>query len=364
MPADSLVARDGRYIVKLGEPMEEACYLDSARLVAYDLPPGVHMTLDERMSTLGPEPSGGARYYRDEIGVKRAWNDRDEDVTADIASADLRAADVGELDDRFIGRLKNENVITLELGEVLSRERKLMMIIDGWIEYPYSQTMFAAWQAGAKYEAPTIEALGEDEQWHVVLEQFGYPAGMPRQMSVELPLERIPSGATKLRIRTNQEIYFDRIALVVRDDSQAVVSRPLRLASSRLLPSGFAQRTTGDQRQPHYDYDKRTPFWDTRHQRGFYTEFGTVDELIAIKDEALAIFGPGEEVHMEFDADLPPLEPGWTRRFVLELDGWCKDMDLFTKDGETLEPLPTRGESKVMRETLHQKYNTRFESGR
>jgi tetratricopeptide (TPR) repeat protein len=364
LPTGALAAKDGRYIIKLGEPMEEACYLDAARLVAYDLPPGVSMTLDERMSIMGPEPTGEARYYGDELVVKRAWNDRDEDVTSDILKADLRAAAVRELDERFIGRLKSENAIILEFGDVLSRERRLMMIIDGWIEYPYSQTMFAAWQAGAKYEAPTIEALGADGQWHVVLEQFGYPAGMPRQMSVELPLEKIPSGAMQLRIRTNQEIYFDRIVLAEIEESAGVVSRPLRLASSRVLRSGFAKRTTGEQRQPYYDYNNRSAFWDTRHQRGFYTAFGAVDELIATRDDAMAIFGPGEEVHMEFDAEMPALQPGWTRRFVLALDGWCKDMDLFTKDGETIEPLPARGESTSSGSTLHERFNTRFESGR
>ena len=47
--------------LKLGEPMEEACYLDAARLVAYDLPPGWQLVLDERMGIAGPEPTGRAR---------------------------------------------------------------------------------------------------------------------------------------------------------------------------------------------------------------------------------------------------------------------------------------------------------------
>ena len=46
--------------------MEEACYLDAARLVQYDLPPGWQMTLDERMGILGPVPTGEVRYYRRE----------------------------------------------------------------------------------------------------------------------------------------------------------------------------------------------------------------------------------------------------------------------------------------------------------
>ena len=41
LPEGLPVARDGRYVLKLGEPMEEACYLDHADLVAWDLAAGL-----------------------------------------------------------------------------------------------------------------------------------------------------------------------------------------------------------------------------------------------------------------------------------------------------------------------------------
>ena len=143
------------------------------------------------------------------------------------------------------------------------------------------------------------------------------------------------------------------------------LSLPSAAARCRYSEAGFARRTTGPQRVPHYDYRRRAPLWDTRHQRGWYTEFGRVDELVAHEDGGLAIFGPGEEIDLHYDAaNLPPLADGWTRRFVLEARGWCKDMDLFTKDGETIEPLPTSGKSSPNRHSLHERYNTRYESGR
>jgi hypothetical protein len=40
-------------------------------------------------------------------------------------------------------------------------------------------------------------------------------------------------------------------------------------------------------------------------------------------------------------------------------------MDLFTRDGETIDPLPTRsGAGNAARDTLHARYNTRYQSGR
>jgi hypothetical protein len=115
-------------------------------------------------------------------------------------------------------------------------------------------------------------------------------------------------------------------------------------------------------RRPSYDYDRRTPVWDTRYPRGHYTALGPITDLVANQDGAVAIFGPGEELDLEFDASQASLTPGWTRRFVLEARGWCKDMDLYTKDGDTVEPLPgTRGPAATR---LQQRYTTRYESGR
>ena len=362
LPIDLLQPKDGRYELKLGEPMEEVCYLDSVRLVAYDVPPGWKMTLDERMSILGPEPTGAPVFYRDEILPLRALNDRGEDVTELAKVADHRAVPVGDVDHRFIGRLVDEHVLTLEFAEPIEGgERQPILIVDGWVEYPYSQTMFAAWQAQADYRAPTIEALGDDGVWRIVLEQFGYPAGMPRQMSV--PLDGLPVGTTKLRIRTNQEIYWDRISVAYAEPCPQAVRYELALHSAKLATVGFARRTTASQRLPNYDYQHRSPFFDNRHMTGMYTAFGAVDDLVADADDALAIFGPGEEIQFEFDAlrDDPP--DGWRRCFVFETRGWCKDMDLYTKDGETVGPLPTNGRNTADRDRLHRSYNTRYESG-
>jgi hypothetical protein len=66
-------------------------------------------------------------------------------------------------------------------------------------------------------------------------------------------------------------------------------------------------------------------------------------------------------VVLDFEAPLAPVADGWTRRLVLELRGWCKDMDLYTLDGETIEPLP--GTNTAARARLHPRFNTRYASG-
>jgi hypothetical protein len=234
-----------------------------------------------------------------------------------------------------------------------------VLMIDGWVEYPYAQTVFGAWQAGIPYAPPTLEARDRAGRWHVVAAEFGYPAGMPRRMT--LPLPALPPATTALRLRTTQEIYWDRVAIVYSEPLPAAVVHELTLVAATLRESGFAARLTGPQRTPSYDYARRAPLLDTRHPRGWYTRFGAVTALLGQADDAVAIFGPGEEVQLEFAAPDAPVARGWTRRLVLDAQGWCKDMDLYTKDGETVLPLP--GRDTPARRRLHAQYNTRFEGG-
>ena len=367
LPENLLVARNGVFEVKIAEPMEEACYLDAARLVAYDLPPAWQMTLDERFAMEGPSPTGEPVFYRQSSVPMSVSNDRGHDVTEHLVAADLHAAEPGKIDRRFVGRTQ-EYELTMTFDQPLTQARgRPILICSGWIEYPYSQTMFSAWQAGATYDAPTLEAQAADGQWHLVIEQFGYMAGMPREMSVPLPAGRLPRGTKRLRLRSNMEIYWDQVTIAYAEDGANVSRHELSLQSASVAETGFAVRPKLPQRLPYYDYDRRLPLWDTRHQSGFYTRFGSADPLVRRTDDAVAIIGPGEEVHLSFSATLPELPSGWTRRFVLETNGWCKDSDLFTKDGETIEPLPLRevdtSRKHEQRHELHAKFNTRYRSG-
>ena len=158
------------------------------------------------------------------------------------------------------------------------------------------------------------------------------------------------------------QIYWDRIAVAYAETPPAYHAKRAPLQSARLGQSGFARRSNLDQFRPHYDYSDSSPFWDTRYLAGFYTRLGPVEELVTATDDAVAIIGPGEEVHFEFAAAAPP-PPGWSRFYVLETNGWAKDMDLYTRDGETVGPLPSTGKPEAVRDSLHQRYNTRYQAG-
>jgi tetratricopeptide (TPR) repeat protein len=363
LPANLLQPKGDHLRLKLAEPMEEACYLDRAALVAYDLPTGWSMTLDERMGVNDPQPTGQPRFFRESITPVAASDDRGRDLTAALAKADHVAADPGDRDPRFVGFCREYAIAITFDRPIDATAGDPMLLIDGWIEYPYSQTMFAAWQAGVPYQAPTLEARGPDGKWVTLLDAFGYPAGMPRQMSVPIPRAKLPAGTRELRLRTNQEIYFDRIAVAwsLPCPEARVTTAPL--SEANLAETGFAKRLDFPHHRPGYDYATRAPLWDAVHQDGFYTRFGRVDDLVRQTDDVLAIFGPGEEIELAFKApsDAPQK---WTRTWVLQLNGWCKDRDLYTKDGETLPPLPALSpDTRARRDEMHRQWNTRYRSG-
>ncbi len=360
-------ARDGRYAIKITEPMEENAYLDKLRMHVFDLPPGWNVIPDERMQTGEPAVTGAPLFYRKTVSPTRVVRGDGVDLTAELAAADHLAADPGPLDERFIGRLAEPLEFTLEFGKVINPPgTRPVLTADGWVEYPYSQTVFAAWQAGARYEPPTLEARRADGQWQTVHAGFGYPAGMPRRMA--LPLDALPPDTVALRLTSNLEIYWDRIDLVYAEPApEEVLHAVVRPDRARLAKTGFPERLARPQRRPDYDYSVRQAFWDTRYLPGFYTALGPVRPLVDTADDALVIMGPGEEVQAEFPA--PAEAPdGWRRRLVLEVHGYAKDMDLYTEHGDAVGPLPRRyaddPEAVARREALDARFQTRYQAGR
>ncbi|MEM9383484.1 MAG: FG-GAP-like repeat-containing protein [Pseudomonadota bacterium] len=364
-----LSPRRGRLALKLTEPMEEVAYVDQLALHEVLVPPGWQVMLDERHST-DPRrpPSGELRWYRESLRPLGARDGRGHEVLAAVLDRDGVAVPVGVRDTRFLGRLQASQVLTMEFAAALGEQdgRARWLLADGWVEYPYSQTLFAAWQAGVTYEPPSLEVSTDGEHWQLVAARFGYPAGMPRQMA--LPLHDLPRGARYLRLTGNLEIYWDRlrVALVEPAPTPARVT-PLPLQRAVLSQVGFPVRTTHAQRRPHFDYGQRQTFWDTRYTRGAYTAFGDVRELVGEQDDALALVGAGEELHAEFAASASFPGEGWSRRYLLTTAGWAKDMDLYTRDGDSVDPMPHRSDEPgvlARRDALHARFHTRPLSGK
>src|SRR5439155_116202 len=205
---------------------------------------------------------------------------------------------------------------------------------------------FAAYQSGVTLTAPVLEMEDRtDILFRPVLDPMGFPAGLPRMISVDLS-SLAPLKSRRLRLRTNMRVFWDQVFLAEplseSEAAEKVKVNEIRLSGAHLHRRGFPREHSPDGREPKiYDYsilDNTQPF---RVMTGDYTRFGRVTDLLTRTDDRFAIFGKGEEISLEFPTKgLPDVPRGWTRSFMLYPNGYCKDMDLHTAYPDTVEPLP------------------------
>ncbi|MFQ5844850.1 MAG: FG-GAP-like repeat-containing protein, partial [Planctomycetota bacterium] len=245
---------DGSFVLRVLEPLEEISYLDEATLLAVDHPEGVEVFPNERFA--GEEPFPEFRIWEVErrIAAVRAWNDRGADVSAEIAAVDRRYAPI-RLDGRFEGFARPHWLALDFSGRVPApaEGERLLLLLDGWVEYGYSHSNFAASQAGLALEPPRLEVL-EDGSWKTAVANTGYPAGLPRTMTLDLT-GVVTRRRPVFRLRTNLELYCDRVTLGVdRGRGRARVHR-VAPQGAHLHERGYPREYSPDGALPLlYDY--------------------------------------------------------------------------------------------------------------
>jgi hypothetical protein len=351
--ANQLVTLDGEYVLKLAEPMNEVTYLDRLQLLVLDHPTDVAVYPDERFASADPPVTQDLLAFRQRIFPAQARDHRGRDVTGKLRAWDRDTVD-GFARRAWLGYAE-EHWVELDFGDRLAKlgpDEPAVLCLAGWTDYPYPDSIWAATQAGVALLPPVLERLGAGGKWYTLVADAGFPAGLPRLMTLDLT-GKLGGPRCVLRLRTNMQIFWDQafVAPLLASvpsargemrNAQLKVTR-LEVGTASLSPRGCMQEYSPDGRQPTlYDYDRldRIP---VSPPAGRVTRFGDVTPLLRAADDRFVIFGPGDEVTARFDArHLPPLPPGWTRSFVLRTWGYCKDSGLFTATGETVEPLPFR----------------------
>jgi Tfp pilus assembly protein PilF len=335
---------DGRYVIKIAEPMDEIMYLDGAKLVVIDHPADLSVFPDERFAVADPPPSQELLFFKDRLFPRTARTSGGSDATNIVREWDRRTVD----DFRpslWLG-MAEEHWIELDIGQQLAAvgpKDRLVLCLAGWTQYAYPHTIFGLVQAGTPPMSPALEKQDAAGNWQPVVE-IGFPAGEPRMMTVDLT-GKLAGYTGKLRIRTNMHVEWDQIflaPLVATNMLKPQVSE-LQVADAKLGFHGFCQEVSPDGRHPPlYDYDRLENVAMSNWQ-GWLTRFGDVSELLRDTDDRFVIGGPGDEVTLTFDAKgLAPIPAGWNRSFVLRTTGFCKDNAPFTATAGDVQPLPFR----------------------
>jgi tetratricopeptide (TPR) repeat protein len=337
---------DGDYVLRVLEPLEEVSYLDEATLLAVDHDAGVEVFANERFACEEPFPEFRIWELGERFAPVRAWNDRGADMLGRIAAVDRRYPPV-PLDKRFKGFAK-EHWLALDFTGRVPRAgegQRLILVLDGWVEYGYSHSNFAAGQAGEELALPTLD-VREGDTWRVAIANTGYPAGMPRTMTLDVTGVVTPEQPV-FRLRTNLQIYWDKVTLGLDRGARGAKVHRVLPRSAILGERGYPREYSPDGAQPLlYDYGIIDPGYPFKTMSGDYTRFGEVEPLLREPDDCYVIFGKGEELVLRYAASaLPPLPAGKKRTFLLYTVGFCKDMDPYTAHPYSVEPLPFRAMS-------------------
>src|SRR6185369_11070263 len=335
-------SRNGRLSFRFMEPMEEVVYLDQVRLYAVDHPTNVTVNPNEYFSSNPPYPDFQlvASDQKQVTLPPGAWDDKGMDVLSHLRERDHDYVTGFKLLN-FSGYTE-PHTLELDLGKPYQGE-PLRLLMRGFIEYFTATSMYAAHQAGLDPIAPYVEALNANGEWKRVIDDMGFPAGLPRDTVADLT-GKLPIGTQRIRIGTNLQIYWDQILIDRTAQKLPSHMTEVPLASAKLAYHGYprdVERKTNARGDHYYVFEDVSLTGPYAREAGAYTKLGDVKTLLTATDDKFAVFGSGDAISVEFDPkNLPSMPQGWERDYFFFADGYEKDMDFYAADGLTVDPLP------------------------
>ncbi|MEZ5392309.1 MAG: hypothetical protein R2724_05400 [Bryobacterales bacterium] len=179
-----------------------------------------------------------------------------------------------------------------------------------------------------------LQVRDQRGEWRTVIDDLGLPGGRPRTMAVDLS-GKFLSASREVRILTNMCVYWDEIFAAdgVADPGVKQAEAPLNEATLRVSGAFRGNVIHPDRLQPEgfiYAQARLSSSWI----RQVHIPSSVGSELVSAIDDRYVILGAGDEVVLRFGADLPAPQPGYTRDYLLFVDGWAKENDANTAFGD------------------------------
>ena len=340
LPLGDLGLKGGNYVLQVTNQLEEIVYLDAAELIAVDHPDSIEVRPNERLLSAPPYPEFelyGLREMRPAVSVTDHKGRRVDGLLREIDDNWYEGFDRSD-----IHGYATQFHLTLDLGDLSTWERPVL-VAHGWVDYAHSTSNWAAAQRGTTLSPPRLEVPDGSGGWRVALADMGVPAGLPKDMLLDLQGLLAP-GDSRVRIATNTQVYWDQFLVGDAPPTDLRVHRQ-PITSADLHWRGYADYTSIKGTFAfRYHYDRlhtEAPFGT---HGGAYTRFGEVAPLLGAVDDKFVIMFHGDELTLRIAGDsLPPLEAGHRRSFLLYADGFGKDMDFHSAHSLMVEPLPYHG---------------------
>jgi hypothetical protein len=340
IPGAALAAVEGRYDVRVTEELSEVSYLDQIQLLAVDHPASTEIFTNEKFKG-PPYPEFRLFGVQRRIYPQSARDDAGRDVLARLLARDQKYPD--QFPRSKLG-VAAPHTLELDFGQA-APDGRAVLLLNGWVDWADGSTFRAAAQeVKGGLVMPYLQMQDAAGHWVTVNEDMGMPSGKPKTIAVEL---QFPAASRKVRIVTSVCVYWDEIFLSEGASLAEVRLREIPLLSAGLHFRGFSRTLIDRERkQPEtFSYDRVSPDSSWNPTPGLYTRYGDVRDLLRDVDDRPAIVGSGDEIRLQFAA-APPPPAGWTRDFLLKVDGWAKDRDPNTAFSASVEPLPFHAMSR------------------
>jgi hypothetical protein len=342
---DQLAPRDGEYDLRITADLWETHFFDLVSLLVVDHPAGTEVFVDERFAV--PPPRLGVIATAPLQPFASVRDDQGRDVLDIVRTRDDRHLD-------FAGRgayqgVTRQHYVEIELPADAPRTGPLWLIAQGWV-HPTDSSINVALGQGS--HAPpaglSLHVADTAGRFKPARTGLGFPAGKDKTILLDLSGIFAHSGPRRLRLSTNLEIFWDRLAWAAGRPDVKLAPRRLELKTADLRFRGFSMTTQKDAstpERPSYAVEGVAARW--RDLEGFHTRFGDVRELLQAVDDRYVIMNAGDELRLTFP-EAPAPQPGFVRDFVLIGDGWEKDGDYNTVASRTVLPLPTHGSASYV----------------
>jgi tetratricopeptide (TPR) repeat protein len=334
---DQLKESDGFYELRITDELGETYYVDNYSMIVVDHPIETEVFVDERYAD--PPVELTPRLMTTTKSFSSAKDEKGKDVSDVVRSLDENY--LGGFERSNYQGLVKEHFVELELPNDAPRDGKLFLVADGWVNLIEGSGYVALSQGNLEQpQSLSLEVADGRGGWKVVQTKLGTPAGVYKTILLDLSNAFVRNAPRRLRLKTNLEIYWDRLGWVVGLPSENIKSERLNLSSAELRYRGFSEMKKANESAPTVPNYERIASTSTqwRDLEGYYTRFGDVKELLFEADERFVIVNAGDEMVLRFTA--LPLRKDWLRDFIFIGHGWLKDSDTTTVFSQTVTPLP------------------------
>ncbi|MEM2953254.1 MAG: CARDB domain-containing protein [Candidatus Bathyarchaeia archaeon] len=306
--------KNGFYDMILVQKADEIFYIDSIKLVIVDHPANVDV-----YSTKGTYIYN----LREQGKIYTVSKNLLTPVSAVNGAGENCLPQISKLDGVYTtGHEFQWDVLELNLGD-LSSASQIKLVVAGTIFYSPGQVQgewaakFAT-QPGVKpFPPPYMEVKNENGSWIPVPEDRQFPlCDVGTDIFVVNLTGLFPTNNYSLRIYTFFDTRFDFIGVDTTPQQEIVVNEIYPTYAD--LSQVFSTNSTSS---------------------GNFTRYGDVTMLVLEADNKFVIGRQGDQLHVLFPADLPPVPKGMKRSFFVFISCWFKVKGL-PYLSFTVDPLP------------------------